>query len=521
MASKVAALVRNFLQTDGDALYLVAGEKIFITRGTTRTVAGREVVSEASFRAVVDELVPGVPAETLARKLNRLPYVAGAGLPPVEIHFAVVGGAPAMMIVRPGRGAGGDALRTPTPAPRPLDLRATPPPVAEPGPSAAPEGRRAELAAPISPAAHPTAGILLPLLALARERGASDVLVPPGERPLLRLHGSLVLAGCAAPEAGEVETFVSGRAPARAAAAISEGVGARFVLDIEGTGRCLFRVARDRNGTALVVRLLAEEAPGLETLGLPESVSRLAGPASGLLLVAGPPGSGRTTVLAALAAQAAQGRGERVVTVEEPVEILISPGRGTVSQREAGTDVPSIAAGLAFASVDDADVVLAGSIPDAASAALLVELGASGRLVLAAVPAPSLVLALQWLDARLPEDRRVELRVLLAATFRGGVALALCRGRGLKRVAAAETLSHGGLVSDLILSGGLAALPDHLRDSSGYVAMNASLARHVKSGLVEPREALLRSPDRPALLSLLREEGLPLPPDLLGGSGEH
>jgi twitching motility protein PilT len=225
-------------------------------------------------------------------------------------------------------------------------------------------------------------------------------------------------------------------------------------------------------------------------------------------------------VLAALAAQAAQGRGERVVTVEDPVEILIPPGRGTVSQREAGTDVPSVAAGLAFASADDADVVLAGAIPDAASAALLVELGASGRLVLAAVPAPSLMLALQWLDARLPAERRLELRVLLAATFRGGLALALCRGRKPERVAAAETLHPGGLVSELILSGGLAALPDHLRDSSGYVPMNASLARLVRSGLVEPREALSRSPERPALLSLLREGGTPLPPDLPGGPHE-
>ncbi len=520
MASKVAALVRNFLQTDGDALYLVAGEKIFITRGTARTVAGREVVSEASFHAVVDELVPGVPAETLARKRSRLPYVAGPGLPPVEIHFAVLGGAPAMMIIRPGRGAGGDAPRTPTPAPRPVDVPEASSPAPEPGPPAAPAEERAELPAAGPPPGRPGAGILLPLLALARERGASDVLVPPGERPLLRLHGSLVPAGCAAPEAGEVETFVSGRAPARAAAAVAEREGARFVLDVEGAGRCLFRAARDRNGTALAVRLLAEEAPGLETLGLPESVSRLAGPAPGLLLVAGPPGSGRTTVLAALAAQAAQGRGERVVTVEDPVELLIPPGRGAVSQRESGTDVPSVAAGLTFASADDADVVLAGAIPDAASAGLLVELGASGRLVLAAVPAPSLMLALQWLDARLPEGRRLELRVLLAATFRGGLALALCRGRKLERVAAAETLHPGGLVSELILSGGLAALPDHLRDSSGYVSMNASLARLVRSGLVEPREALLRSPDRPALLSLLREEGTPLPPDLLGGPHE-
>jgi hypothetical protein len=83
-------------------------------------------------------------------------------------------------------------------------------------------------------------------------------------------------------------------------------------------------------------------------------------------------------------------------------------------------------------------------------------------------------------------------------------------------VAAAETLHPGSLVSELILSGGLAALPDHLRDASGYVPLNTSLSGLVAAGQVEPREALLRSLDRLALLARLREQGASLPPELHG-----
>lgn len=524
MASKVAGLVRNFLQTDGDALYLVAGEKIFVTRGTTRAVAGREIVSDELFRAVVDELVPGVPAATLAQKRSRLPYVAGAGLPAVEIHFAIVGGAPALMIVRPGKGPGGEALRTPTPAPLPPEVLVAPPSIIDPGalPSAlpVPEGPGR---APSSPRPGKTPPVLAPLLALARERGASDLVFSPGERPLFRIHGSLVPAGPAPPGSSEAEEFLAREAPPHVARALARTGGARFALEVAGAGRCLFRASRDRSGTVLSARPLADEAPRLEDLGLPDALARLAGPSPGLLLVAGPPGSGRTTVLAAVAAHAAQGRGERVVTLEDPVEIGIPHGRGCVSQREAGTDVPSIRAGLRAALSEDADVVFAGAIPDAASAALVVELAASGRLVLAPAPAPSLTLALQWLDAMLPEGRRVELRSLLAATFRGGLALALCRGRKGGRALAAESLHPGSLVSELILSGGLAILPDHLHDSSGYVSLNASLGALVARDLVEPREALLRSLDRSALLARLREDGVMLPPELSSGSptGPH
>lgn len=512
MASKVAALVRNFLQTEGDALYLVAGEKIFITRGTSRNVAGREVVSEASFRAVVDELVPGVPPETLAQKRSRLPYVAGTGLPPVEIHFALLGGAPAMMIVRPGRGPGGEAPRTPVPEVRPAEALAT----------AAGEADAPAAASPVAlPAPPHGAGPFAvgPLLALARGRGASDVFLSPDAAPILRVHGSLVAAGSAPLHGLDVETFLSSRAPARAARSLAGTGSARFVLETGESGRCLFRAARSRNGTSLAVRLLPSEAPRLEALGLPDAVSKLAGIGPGLVLVAGPPGSGRTTTLAALALRAAEGRGERVVTVEDPVEVQVDAGKGALSAREVGVDVPSMRAGLRAALTDDADVVLAGEVSDAASAALLVELAASGRLVLAPAPAPSLALALQWLDARLPEGSRTELRALLAATFRGGVALALCRGRRGGRVPAAETLYPGSLVSGLLLGGGLARLAEELRDAPGYVPLNESLASLVGAGLVDAREALVRSLDRPALLARLREGGAALPPELAGAPG--
>ena len=82
---------------------------------------------------------------------------------------------------------------------------------------------------------------------------------------------------------------------------------------------------------------------------------------------------------------------------------------------------------------------------------------------------------------------------------------------------AAESLHPGSLAAELILSGGLAVLSEQLRDSSGYVALNASLAGLVASERVEAREALLRSLDRPALLSRLRDDGAMLPPEFASG----
>ena len=90
MASRVDLLVANLLQTTGDALYIVPGEKLFMTRGDVRAVVGREPVGVESFRAVVAELVPGSTPEELAVARHRMPWPTGPGKDPVEIRPGMV-----------------------------------------------------------------------------------------------------------------------------------------------------------------------------------------------------------------------------------------------------------------------------------------------------------------------------------------------------------------------------------------------------------------------------------------------
>ena len=92
MASRVDLLVANLLQTSGDALYIVPGERLFMTRGDVRAVVGREPVGEESFRAVVEELVPGSVAEELSRARHRLAWEIGPDVEAVEIRFGQHGG---------------------------------------------------------------------------------------------------------------------------------------------------------------------------------------------------------------------------------------------------------------------------------------------------------------------------------------------------------------------------------------------------------------------------------------------
>src|SRR5438552_4122162 len=102
MPSKIEALVRNFQKTDGEALCLVPGEKIFIIRAGAKVIVGREDLSRESFQAVAEELVPGADEEALADMKHRVPYQVDAASSQVEIVFGRSGATPALMVRRPG-----------------------------------------------------------------------------------------------------------------------------------------------------------------------------------------------------------------------------------------------------------------------------------------------------------------------------------------------------------------------------------------------------------------------------------
>ena len=214
MASRIDLLVANLLQTEGEALYIIPGERLFMTRGTSRVFVGREPVSVESFRAVVAEVAPGKAADELARTRVRIPMNLGPGRESVEIRFGLLGGQAGIMICRPAgwprapsRSRSPSARRSPSvrsrpsryscrcplpPRPRSLPHLQTPPPTRVPGFVPAPipvEEILYPAAAPASAASPPPSvrserpldALLLRMLELK----ASDVHLSSGNPPRL------------------------------------------------------------------------------------------------------------------------------------------------------------------------------------------------------------------------------------------------------------------------------------------------------------------------------------------------
>ncbi|MEO8707225.1 MAG: ATPase, T2SS/T4P/T4SS family [Kofleriaceae bacterium] len=261
------------------------------------------------------------------------------------------------------------------------------------------------------PPARPTAsgsGALDELTRAARAAGATDVYVAAGAQPVQRVNGELVAAQGRAIDGDQLSRELGVVAPAEARAAWSELGSAVFAYG-DGTGRIRVTLARDHRGPSAAMRLLPEEAPGLGSLHIDDWLQR-----SGLVLVAGPSGSGKTVTLAALV-RALGDRRRRVITIEDPIEMLhVNPW---ISQREVGRHVASAAAGIRAAMLEGADAIAIAAVGSSETASAIVDAVAGGHIVVAAVLAPSGGAALERVLELVPADRREVARGALNAAL--------------------------------------------------------------------------------------------------------
>jgi len=296
--------------------------------------------------------------------------------------------------------------------------RATPPSVraVAPSPAAVAELQieRGQYDAPDDPATPTASGsaFLDELTRAARAARATDLYLTTGAPPMRRI-GTEVSAVGAALDGEQLSREVGVVAPAAARGAWAEGGSAVFAYG-DGGGRVRVTLARDRRGPTAALRLLPEEA-ALDRIGFEPGdwLER-----SGLIVIAGGSGAGKTVTLAALVRSLGAAR-HRVVTIEDPIELLhASPW---ISQREVGTHVSSVAAGVAAAMGESADAIVIGRADTPEAAATVVDAAAGGHLVLTTIVAPTGGMAVERLIQLTGGERRDLVRGIVTSTLLGTI----------------------------------------------------------------------------------------------------
>ena len=258
------------------------------------------------------------------------------------------------------------------------------------------------------------------ILHTAVANGASDVHIRAGAPPLIRVSGDLWPLGLPELTPEDTEAIVLGAFPTeeerRTFAADHE---CDFALTEPGVGRFRVNAYRTRGTTAMVLRHVKEVIPSFEELGLPRVAHDLALRPTGLVLVCGPTGSGKTTTLAAMIDAINSERRCHVLTIEDPIEFLHVNRSSTISQRELHTDTREFGRALRSGMRQDPDVILIGEIRDPETMRTALQAAETGHLVLASLHARTIVDAVNRVIDIFPVDEQRQARASIAESLQG------------------------------------------------------------------------------------------------------
>ncbi len=344
--------------------------------------------------------------------------------------------------------------------------------------------------------ADPPAQPLDSLLEALWQASGTDLLLTAGTYPLIRVDGELrPVSDTTRLAPMDIEDIASSLLSKPQQAAFAEGSDIDFSFSWQFKARIRGNAFRQRDTTALALRLIPREIPSFDDLALPPAVRHLATLKQGLVLVTGATGSGKSTTLASIVDWINTNRPVHVLTIEDPIEYIHDHKRAAVNQREVGTDTDSFPSALRNALREDPDVLLVGEMRDLESIRFALTLAETGHLVFATLHTNDTGQTVDRLVDVFPGDQQPQIRVQLAASLTGVVYQRLVPRVGGGLAGAYEVLLATAPVRNLIKEGKTNQLRNSIMTGQrdGMQTLEASLSGLVKRGVVSYDEAISRS----------------------------
>jgi twitching motility protein PilT len=362
------------------------------------------------------------------------------------------------------------------------------------------------------------------LIRMAQERDASDLVLKVGAPPQARIHGDLVPLGEEKLMPADTERFAHEVTGAEEWGRFERDLELDLALQADGCCRCRVNVFRQRGSIGVVFRLIPNELPTIEGLGLPKVASDLAMRPRGLVLVTGPAGSGKSATLAAMVDHRNRRDECHIMTVEDPIEYVHSDQKALVNQRQVGRDTASFNNALKFVLRQDPDVILIGEMRDLETIGLAITAAETGHLALATLHTSSAHQTVSRVIDVFPTHAQQQVRMQMSVNLVGVLSQKLVkRADGKGRVAAFEVMMANSAVRNMIRENKTHMLSQILQTGSdaGMVSMNRALAELVRRGVVDAEEAMAKSEDPDELATLLPPSARRMGGSFGGSSGHE
>jgi twitching motility protein PilT len=335
------------------------------------------------------------------------------------------------------------------------------------------------------------------LLKTMIEKGASDMHITTGSPPLLRIDGSIVPLKLSPLGAVETKQLCFSVLTEEQRAHFEKHNELDLSFGVKGLSRFRANIYMQRGAVAGAFRTIPFKILTFDELGLPPVVSEFATKPSGLILVTGPTGSGKSTTLAAIIDKINSEQRLHIITVEDPIEYLHPHKLCIVNQREVGTDTETFKNALKYVLRQDPDVVLVGEMRDLETIEAALTISETGHLVFATLHTNSAVSTINRIIDVFPPHQQPQIRSKLSFVLQGVVSQQLLpRDNAPGRVMALEVMVPNPAIRNLIREDKVHQIYSQMQvgqDKYAMQTLNQSLFSLYQRRLISQEEALGRS----------------------------
>jgi len=335
------------------------------------------------------------------------------------------------------------------------------------------------------------------LLTHLKERDGSDLHLAAGLEPRVRVRGRIqVVEGQPLLTDNSLRTLLAEIAAPKHWQEFVETKDVDFAYGLDGVGRFRANYFAQEHGAAAVFRIIPEEIIGIEKLKLPAAIGNLASLESGLVLVTGPTGSGKSTTLAAIIDEINRTKSKHIVTIEDPVEFVHRNKKSVLSHREVGAHTQGFGPALRAAIREDADVVLVGELRDQETIGLAITAAEMGLLVFGTLHTNSASKTIDRIIDAFPSKEQNQVRLSLSESLAGVVSQLLVQtADGKGRCAVHEVLLRTQALPNVIREGKVSMLNSIIESgkAQGMQSMDDTLFAYAKENRIRPIDAYMKA----------------------------
>ena len=345
------------------------------------------------------------------------------------------------------------------------------------------------------------------LLKVMIDSGASDLHLTVASPPQIRIDGTLKPLDLPALNANETKQMCY--------SVLTDSQKHRFEKEneldlsfgLKGVSRFRANIFIQRGTVAGAFRAIPYEVRPFSELGLPAVVQELMRKPSGLILVTGPTGSGKSTTLASMIDQVNEERHEHIITIEDPIEFIHTHKNCIVNQREVKADTENFSKALRYILRQDPDVVLVGELRDLETVASSLTVAETGHLTLATLHTNSCAQTINRIIDIFPSHQQPQIRSQLSFVLQAVISQQLIPHRsGHGRVLALELMVPNAAIRNLIREDKIHQIYSQMQVGQSRFSMqtmNQSLATLYQGGKISLDDAFAKSNDLMELKQML------------------